>query len=178
MQRHRQQPTSTTLSVPESLQARILEWVAIPLRDLPDPGIKPGSPPLQAASLLPEPPGRPVLRRAVYICQCHSPNLSQPLLPHLCPLSPPASLFLPRKLVRLYHSPSLHIYVVFRKTWVHKPVYFNRKKSETLRKLLEQYFLPGNGFCLHLSCGLDFVHSFPWARAYLCRSDHLWRLCL
>ena len=34
------------------LQARILEWVAIPFfRDLPDPGIEPRSPALQADSL-------------------------------------------------------------------------------------------------------------------------------
>jgi len=32
-------------------QARILEWVVIPLGDLPDPGIKPASP---ASSVLPE----------------------------------------------------------------------------------------------------------------------------
>ena len=38
-------------SVHEILQARILEWVAIPFsRDLPDPGIEPGSPTLQADS--------------------------------------------------------------------------------------------------------------------------------
>ena len=38
------------------LQARILDWVAIPSpRDLPDPGIKPGSPALQADSLPAEP---------------------------------------------------------------------------------------------------------------------------
>ena len=38
-------------------QARVLEWVAISLsRDLPDPGIKPGSPALQADSLPAEPP--------------------------------------------------------------------------------------------------------------------------
>ena len=41
------------------LQARILEWVVMPSsRNLPDPGIKPGSPTLQADSLLSEPPGR------------------------------------------------------------------------------------------------------------------------
>ena len=35
------------------LQARTLEWGAIPFsRDLPNPGIKPGSPALQADSLL------------------------------------------------------------------------------------------------------------------------------
>ena len=40
------------------LQARILEWVAIPSsRDLPNPGIKPGSPTLQVDSLPPEPLG-------------------------------------------------------------------------------------------------------------------------
>ena len=38
------------------LQARILEWVAIPFsRDLPNSGIEPGSPALQADSLLSEP---------------------------------------------------------------------------------------------------------------------------
>ena len=44
-------------SVHESLQARILEWVAIPFPvDFPNPGTEPGSPALQADSLLPEPP--------------------------------------------------------------------------------------------------------------------------
>ena len=38
-------------SVHGILQARILEWVAFPSAgDLPDPGIKPGSPALQADS--------------------------------------------------------------------------------------------------------------------------------
>ena len=42
------------------LQARILEWVTMPSPgDLPDSGIKPGSPPLQADSLPSEPPGKP-----------------------------------------------------------------------------------------------------------------------
>ena len=42
------------------LQARILEWVAFPLPgDLPNPGIEPMSPPLQADSLPAEPPGKP-----------------------------------------------------------------------------------------------------------------------
>ena len=40
------------------LQAKILEWVALPLPgDLADLGIEPGSPELQADSLLSEPPG-------------------------------------------------------------------------------------------------------------------------
>ena len=42
------------------LQARILEWVAVPSsRGLPNPGIKPRSPELWADSLSPEPPGKP-----------------------------------------------------------------------------------------------------------------------
>ena len=44
-------------SVHGILQARILEWVVIPSAgDLPDPGIKPGSPALLVDSLLTEPP--------------------------------------------------------------------------------------------------------------------------
>ena len=44
-------------SVHGILQARILEWVAIPFsRDLHDPGIEPGSSALQADSLLSELP--------------------------------------------------------------------------------------------------------------------------
>ena len=44
-------------SVHGILQARILEWVAIPIsRDLPNPRIEPGSPALQADSLSSEPP--------------------------------------------------------------------------------------------------------------------------
>ena len=42
------------------LQARILEWVAMPSsRDLHDPGIELRSPSLQEDSLLTEPPGKP-----------------------------------------------------------------------------------------------------------------------
>ena len=42
------------------LQARILEWVAVPFsEDLPNLGIKPGSPALQADSLSAELPGKP-----------------------------------------------------------------------------------------------------------------------
>ena len=50
----------------EIFQARILETFAISFsRNLPDPGIKPGYPALQADSLLTELPGKPkkVLRR-------------------------------------------------------------------------------------------------------------------
>ena len=42
------------------LQARVLEWVAIPSPgDLPDPGIEPRSPALEADALTSEPPGKP-----------------------------------------------------------------------------------------------------------------------
>ena len=42
------------------LQVRILEWVAIPFsRGLPNPGIEPKSPALQADSLPVEPHGKP-----------------------------------------------------------------------------------------------------------------------
>ena len=41
------------------LQARVLEWVAIAFsRDLPNPGIKPGSLAFQADALTSEPPGK------------------------------------------------------------------------------------------------------------------------
>ena len=44
---------------PQNSQARILEWVAIPFSpgDLPNPGIEPRSPSLQADSLPSEPRG-------------------------------------------------------------------------------------------------------------------------
>ena len=47
-------------SVHGILQARTLEWVAIPSPgDLPDPEVKPGSPALQVGSSPSEPPGKP-----------------------------------------------------------------------------------------------------------------------
>ena len=47
-------------SVHGILQTRILEWVAIPFSgDLPNPGIEPRSPALQADSLPSEPAGEP-----------------------------------------------------------------------------------------------------------------------
>ena len=50
-------------SVHEILQARILEWVAIPSPgDLPDPGIEPTSLALQAESSPSEPPGKPIMK--------------------------------------------------------------------------------------------------------------------
>ena len=56
-------PWSVAYQAPLSvgtLQARTLEWVAMPSsRDLPSPGIEPRSPTLQADSLPSEPPGKP-----------------------------------------------------------------------------------------------------------------------
>ena len=47
-------------SVHGILQARILEWVAMPSSgDLPDPGIKPVSPALAGGFFTAEPPGSP-----------------------------------------------------------------------------------------------------------------------
>ena len=51
-------------SVRGILQARILEWVAISFsRDLPDTGIEPRSPTLQADDLTSAPPGKPLNTR-------------------------------------------------------------------------------------------------------------------
>ena len=50
----------TDYTVHGILQARILEWVTIPFsRDLPNPGIEPRSPTLQADPLPAESPGKP-----------------------------------------------------------------------------------------------------------------------
>ena len=55
-------------SVHGNLQARIPEWVATPFsRGFSDPGMEPGSPALQADSLLPEPPGKPLTYTCTYI---------------------------------------------------------------------------------------------------------------
>ena len=46
-------------SVHGILQARILEWVAMPFsRDLPDPGVEPTSPALAGGFFTAEPPGK------------------------------------------------------------------------------------------------------------------------
>ena len=55
-----EQRSSPGSSVHGILQARILQWVTFPSsRDLPDTGIEPRSPALQAYSLPSEPPGKP-----------------------------------------------------------------------------------------------------------------------
>ena len=51
------------------LQARILERLPFPSPgDLPDPGIEPGSPELQAEALTSEPPGKPIQTQDPYKC--------------------------------------------------------------------------------------------------------------
>ena len=58
-------------SVHGIFQARILEWVVIPFsRDLPNPGIEPGSLTLQADSLLSEPPGK-AMSKLNTLDKCH-----------------------------------------------------------------------------------------------------------
>ena len=55
--------------------SRILEWVAFPFsRDLPNSGIEPGSPALQADSSLSEPPEKPLVTLAARFIET---NLSQ-----------------------------------------------------------------------------------------------------
>ena len=52
--------TPMNYTIHEILQARTLEWVAVPFsRDLPNPEIKPRSPAFQEDSLPAEPPGKP-----------------------------------------------------------------------------------------------------------------------
>ena len=54
--------SSPGFSVHGIFQARVLEWVAISFsRDLPNPGIEPGSPPLQADALPSDPPEKTVV---------------------------------------------------------------------------------------------------------------------
>ena len=64
------------------IQAPQLSWSGLPFPspgDLPDPGIKPWSPVLQADALTSEPPGKPILPNILQICGecmliivCHS----------------------------------------------------------------------------------------------------------
>ena len=57
-------PWTVAYQAPQSMDifhARVLQWVPFPPPwDLPDPGIEPGSPTLQADALLSEPPGKPL----------------------------------------------------------------------------------------------------------------------
>ena len=63
-------------SVQGIVQARILEWVAMPSsRDLPNSGIEPRSPALQADSLPLEPPGKPCIISIQYIITFNIQNM-------------------------------------------------------------------------------------------------------
>ena len=61
-------------SVPGILQARTLEWLPFPSPgNLPDPGVKPGSPALKADSLPCEPSGKPLVWLAyLHVSNHHS----------------------------------------------------------------------------------------------------------
>ena len=73
-------------SVHGILQARILKWVGTPFsRGLPYPGIKLGSPALQADSLPSEPPGKPRSQSSLLLIHCKS--LSLATLPNEGPTS-------------------------------------------------------------------------------------------
>ena len=64
-------------SVHGILQARILEWVAVPFsRDLPDSGIEPWSPALEADSLPSELAGEPLLSLSYFLFELLSKNIS------------------------------------------------------------------------------------------------------
>ena len=55
--------SQTGSSVHGIFQVRILEWVDIPFsRDIPDPGIEPRCPAMQAESLLSELSGKPMIQ--------------------------------------------------------------------------------------------------------------------
>ena len=67
------------LLCPWNSPGKILEWVAVPSsRDLPNPGIEPWSPSLQADSLLSEPPGKTLNPQS----ESESEVVSDSLLPH------------------------------------------------------------------------------------------------
>ena len=81
-------------SVHGIFQARVLEWIAISFSgDLPNPGIEPGSPALQADALPSEPPGKPTITQGWVKRKSCSPGLVPlssisllvlPLLMHTC----------------------------------------------------------------------------------------------
>ena len=79
-------------SVHGILQARILEWVAMPSsRGSPGTGIEPGSPALQAVSLLSEPPGWPAQQPICFEKLCsvsHLLSVDQQMHPGSGRLSP------------------------------------------------------------------------------------------
>ena len=83
-------PTDCSLpvsSVHGILQARILEWMFPSPGDLPNPGIKPRSPTVQAVSLQSEPPGKPFKQRFRDVkssAQIHGWKMAVRIWIHIC----------------------------------------------------------------------------------------------
>ena len=83
-------------------------WRGLPFpspRDLPNMGIEPRSPALQADSLLTKPPGNSLYLKYIVIIQTHKPLAASLMLPKmgcLCHIGP-VSLF-PSKIIREGHS--------------------------------------------------------------------------
>ena len=75
-------PRTIALLAPLSMEfSRQEYWSGLPfpsLGDLPDPGIKPRSPGLQADSLLLEPPGKPIYHQRAYQIISHSASFNFP----------------------------------------------------------------------------------------------------
>ena len=84
------------------LQARILEWIAMPFSrgDLPNPGIEHWSPRLQADSLPAEPPGKPQKWEYQGVPRYEQGNL----LIKICSLTPQWLLFAFRKKRQLLNT--------------------------------------------------------------------------
>ena len=65
---------TVALQAPLSMRfSRQEYWNGLPFPspgDLPDPGIKPRSPTLEADALTSEPPGKTLLSKLVYVCMC------------------------------------------------------------------------------------------------------------
>ena len=81
-------------------EARILEWVPFPLPgDLPDPGIEPVSPALQADSLPSESPGKPKYEDSIFQISC-SAKVGLLIRTHKAGLSQSWKLIRPNHLIR------------------------------------------------------------------------------
>ena len=85
-------PLTVACQAPLSIRfSRQEHWSGLPFPspgDLPDPGVKPGCPALQADSLLSEPPGKPILIAAAAKSLQSCPTLCDPI-----DGSPPGSPF-------------------------------------------------------------------------------------
>ena len=122
-------------SVHGILQARILEWVAIPFsRDLPNPGIKPGSTALETGSLLTEPLRKP---QSITIC-----NIFMAVTEVLC-----------RKSVLVTHPFAVHM--VFPRFWQWCIPNSKRAKNRFFLFSMDWAFI-----CLLVLCGEACVCDF------------------